>query len=183
MTQRDGARCARHEKEGWQKAQPSKVCSAGRPHAAGSTLTAREREVLDLVSVGLTNGEIAQRMWIAPGTVRRHLENIYDKLDVHTRTAAVWVASSRDTPRRDGAYGRRTLTAPGKERHLKRLAIVAVLVAGVVGAPAVVAADSGGGGATGPYAHAGTVDSPLGTLYGPVRAGDSSSTSYGYLGK
>jgi hypothetical protein len=66
---------------------------------------------------------------------------------------------------------------------MKRIAIVAVLVAGVVGAPAVVAADSGGGGADGPYAQARNVDSQLGALYGPVRAGDSSSTSYGYLGK
>jgi hypothetical protein len=65
---------------------------------------------------------------------------------------------------------------------MKRIAIVAVLVAGVIGAPAVFAADSGGG-ATGPYAQARNVDSQLGALYGPVRAGDSSSTSYGYFSK
>ena len=52
-------------------------------------LTLRELEVLDLVAEGMTNGEIAQRLWISPGTVRRHLENIYEKLGVHTRTAAV----------------------------------------------------------------------------------------------
>jgi DNA-binding CsgD family transcriptional regulator len=56
-------------------------------------LTLRELEVLDLVAEGMTNGEIAQRLWISPGTVRRHLENIYEKLGVHTRTAAV--AASR----------------------------------------------------------------------------------------
>jgi DNA-binding CsgD family transcriptional regulator len=56
-------------------------------------LTLRELEVLDLVAEGMTTGEIAQRLWISPGTVRRHLENIYEKLGVHTRTAAV--AASR----------------------------------------------------------------------------------------
>ena len=58
-----------------------------------SGLTAREREVVDLVAEGLTNGEIAQRLWISPGTVRRHLENIYEKLGVHTRTAAARAVS------------------------------------------------------------------------------------------
>jgi DNA-binding CsgD family transcriptional regulator len=52
-------------------------------------LTAREREILDLVAEGRTNAEIAERLWVSPGTVRRHLENIYAKLGVHTRTAAV----------------------------------------------------------------------------------------------
>ena len=52
-------------------------------------LTPREREVLDLVAQGMTNAEVARLLWIAPGTVRRHLENAYAKLGVHTRTAAV----------------------------------------------------------------------------------------------
>lgn len=52
-------------------------------------LTAREHEVVLLVAEGLTNADIARRLWISPGTVRRHLENVFSKLDVHTRTAAV----------------------------------------------------------------------------------------------
>ena len=52
-------------------------------------LTAREHEVLALVALGKTNEEIARRLWLAPGTVRKHLENVYAKLEVHTRTAAV----------------------------------------------------------------------------------------------
>jgi len=51
-------------------------------------LTPREREILDRVAEGETNGEIAARLWVSPLTVRRHLENIYAKLGVHTRTAA-----------------------------------------------------------------------------------------------
>ena len=60
------------------------------PLAAGpDPLTAREREIVALLRAGLTNAEIAVRLSIAPGTVRRHLENVYGKLGVHTRTAAL----------------------------------------------------------------------------------------------
>jgi DNA-binding CsgD family transcriptional regulator len=51
-------------------------------------LTPREHQVLAWVARGKTNSEIAQILWVAPTTVRRHLENIYAKLGVHTRTAA-----------------------------------------------------------------------------------------------
>jgi DNA-binding CsgD family transcriptional regulator len=52
-------------------------------------LTAREREVLAWVARGKTNAEIAQLLWLSPSTVRKHLENVYAKLGVSTRTAAV----------------------------------------------------------------------------------------------
>jgi DNA-binding CsgD family transcriptional regulator len=52
-------------------------------------LTPRERQILSWVARGKTNTEIAQILWIAPTTVRRHLEHVYAKLGVHTRTAAV----------------------------------------------------------------------------------------------
>jgi DNA-binding CsgD family transcriptional regulator len=35
------------------------------------------------------NAEVAEALWISPGTVRKHLENAYAKLGVRTRTAAV----------------------------------------------------------------------------------------------
>jgi DNA-binding CsgD family transcriptional regulator len=54
-------------------------------------LTSREHKVLELVATGKTNAEIASTLWVSPLTVRRHLENIYKKLGVHTRTAAVAV--------------------------------------------------------------------------------------------
>lgn len=56
-------------------------------------LTPREREILALVAEGRTNGQIAEQLWISGGTVRRHLENAYRKLGVHTRTAAVRAAA------------------------------------------------------------------------------------------
>ena len=54
-----------------------------------SVLTRREHQVVLLVAEGMTNAEIARTLWISPGTVRRHLENVFAKLGVHTRTAAV----------------------------------------------------------------------------------------------
>jgi DNA-binding CsgD family transcriptional regulator len=52
-------------------------------------LTARERQILAWVARGETNAEVAETLWIAPSTVRKHLENVYAKLGVRTRTAAV----------------------------------------------------------------------------------------------
>ena len=61
-------------------------------------LTAREHEVLGWVASGKTNQQIAELLVLSPHTVRTHLEHIYDKLGVHSRTAAVaavrlWVAA------------------------------------------------------------------------------------------
>ncbi len=52
-------------------------------------LSAREQEVLELVAAGCSNQEIARRLVVTPGTVKKHLEHIYMKLDVHSRTAAL----------------------------------------------------------------------------------------------
>ena len=60
-----------------------------RAAAGDGLLTDREREILQLVAEGRQNAEIARILWISSGTVRKHLENAYEKLGVHTRTAAV----------------------------------------------------------------------------------------------
>jgi DNA-binding CsgD family transcriptional regulator len=52
-------------------------------------LTAREREVLQWVAAGKTNAQIATILAASPRTIGKHLENIYAKLGVETRTAAV----------------------------------------------------------------------------------------------
>jgi DNA-binding CsgD family transcriptional regulator len=52
-------------------------------------LTVRESDVLSWVARGKTNAEIAELLRLAPSTVRKHLENVYAKLGVSTRTAAV----------------------------------------------------------------------------------------------
>jgi len=52
-------------------------------------LSERELEVLRLIAAGLSNREIAGKLYITPGTVKRHVDNIYGKLDVHSRTQAL----------------------------------------------------------------------------------------------
>jgi LuxR family maltose regulon positive regulatory protein len=52
-------------------------------------LSERELEVLRLLATGLSNPEIAQRLYIATSTVRSHLKNVYGKLNVHKRWDAV----------------------------------------------------------------------------------------------
>jgi DNA-binding CsgD family transcriptional regulator len=56
---------------------------------AAAPLTAREREVLDWVAAGKTNRDIAAILSASPRTVEKHLERIFEKLGVETRTAAV----------------------------------------------------------------------------------------------
>ena len=51
-------------------------------------LSERELEVLQLVAQGLTNQEIASRLYLSLNTVKAHTRNIYGKLDVHSRTQA-----------------------------------------------------------------------------------------------
>ena len=52
-------------------------------------LTPRQKDLLHLVAAGHTNTQIARRLGISEGTVRTHLENIYERLQVSSRTAAV----------------------------------------------------------------------------------------------
>ena len=59
---------------------PSEVSSAG--------LTRREREILQLVAEGNTNGQVARKLWVTEQTVKFHLANIFRKLDVTNRTQA-----------------------------------------------------------------------------------------------
>lgn len=54
-----------------------------------ATLTAREREILDLLAKGYLYKEIAAELFISIETVKRHIHNIYEKLHVQTRTEAL----------------------------------------------------------------------------------------------
>jgi DNA-binding NarL/FixJ family response regulator len=68
-------------------------------------LTAREREVLDLIGAGARNAEIARRMSIAPKTVANHISAIFAKLQVADRGEAIILA-------RDAGLGRTSRDGP-----------------------------------------------------------------------
>jgi predicted ATPase/DNA-binding CsgD family transcriptional regulator len=59
-------------------------------------LSAREVEVLRLVAKGLTNAQVAEKLFISPRTVNRHLNSIYAKLGVGSRAAATRFAVEHD---------------------------------------------------------------------------------------
>jgi DNA-binding CsgD family transcriptional regulator len=67
---------------------PARGRGQGRVTIDALGLTPRERQILAWVARGKTNPEIADLLWIAPTTVRKHLEHVYAKLGVRTRTAA-----------------------------------------------------------------------------------------------
>ncbi len=54
-----------------------------------ATLSKREMEILQLTAQGKTYAEIAETLFIAAKTVRKHIENIYGKLQVHNKTEAI----------------------------------------------------------------------------------------------
>ena len=84
--------------------EPSTITSSAAPteqlsapvseHPAG--LTPREVEVLGLVAEGLTNPQVAQKLFLSPRTVQRHLNSVYRKLGVSSRTAATHLALEHD---------------------------------------------------------------------------------------
>ena len=63
--------------------------------ATGAQLTARERDILNQLATGARNKEIATALSLSAGTVKWHISNLYQKLNVTTRTEAVRVASDR----------------------------------------------------------------------------------------
>jgi ATP/maltotriose-dependent transcriptional regulator MalT len=69
--------------------------SAGQapPGPHGAELTGREVEVLGLVAQGLTNAQVAERLFVSPATVNTHLTSIYSKLGVANRSAAIHFAT------------------------------------------------------------------------------------------
>jgi DNA-binding NarL/FixJ family response regulator len=61
------------------------------PHI--DALTNREREVFDLARLGSSRADIADRLFISPGTVRSHLQSIYKKMRVHSQAELIALAS------------------------------------------------------------------------------------------
>ena len=62
------------------------------PPASLLELTPREKEVLQLIAIGDSNQEIAQKLYISEGTVKNHVTNILNRLDLRDRTQAAILA-------------------------------------------------------------------------------------------
>ncbi|TJV41712.1 MAG: helix-turn-helix transcriptional regulator, partial [Mesorhizobium sp.] len=58
-------------------------------------LTGREQEIADLVSRGLRNKTIAQRLHVSEGTVKMHLHHVYEKLHLGSRAELAWAAHGK----------------------------------------------------------------------------------------
>ncbi|MBV9172232.1 MAG: response regulator transcription factor [Chloroflexi bacterium] len=63
--------------------------TGGPPRTGLAVLTAREREVLHLLGLGLSNKEIAERLVLSEGTAKSHVHNLISKLGVESRTQAI----------------------------------------------------------------------------------------------
>jgi predicted ATPase/class 3 adenylate cyclase/DNA-binding CsgD family transcriptional regulator len=72
--------------------------SRKRPAGGWESLTPTELQVVNLAGQGLTNPEIAARMFVARGTVKVHLSHVYTKLDVRNRSELAALAANRTTP-------------------------------------------------------------------------------------
>jgi two-component system nitrate/nitrite response regulator NarL len=79
--------------------------NAERPPAGGPDLTPRETTILMAVAGGLTTKAISQELWLSEHTVKFHLTNIYRKLGVSNRSAAVRYAFENDLAPSNSAAG------------------------------------------------------------------------------
>ncbi|MEC4903019.1 response regulator transcription factor [Mycobacteroides chelonae] len=69
-----------------------------RAQPAGPSLSTREREVLQMIADGLTVPAMAKQLFLAPSTVKTHVQRLYEKLGVGDRAAAVAEAMRRGLP-------------------------------------------------------------------------------------
>ena len=73
------------------------------PGALPAGLSAREREVLDLVTAGMSNEEVAKHLVISSNTVKFHLRMIYSRLGVHNRVEATRAVSQKQVDHADAS--------------------------------------------------------------------------------
>lgn len=68
------------------------IAGEGEPSANLGALSARQREVLELVADGLTNAQVGKRLFLTESTVKQHLRSAYKILGVHNRAQAARIA-------------------------------------------------------------------------------------------
>jgi DNA-binding CsgD family transcriptional regulator len=72
--------------------------SRGRPRAGWESLTATELRVIALVARGLTNADVASRLYVSRHTVESHLSHVFSKLGLASRVELAGQAARRDLP-------------------------------------------------------------------------------------
>ena len=72
--------------------------TVNRPRSGWDALTETERRVIELVAEGLTNPQIASRMFISAQTVKTHMKNVFRKLGVSTRSELAALSVRRTGP-------------------------------------------------------------------------------------
>jgi DNA-binding NarL/FixJ family response regulator len=75
------------------------VPAAERAQVRAPVLTTREKQILGLVVMGMTNGEIARKLYLAESTVKSHLSSAFSKLGVSSRNEAVSIILDPDRGR------------------------------------------------------------------------------------
>ena len=80
---------------------PSDVAGILSEHLGQESLTASEKRILEMIVKGFSNKEIARNLNISENTVKTHIKNIFDKIDVSDRTSAATTAIKRGLVRVD----------------------------------------------------------------------------------
>ncbi len=98
-----GAAAAEVEREAGSELDPAsivEIMEGRRPLREPGPLTARQREVSDLVATGLTNAQIAAKLHLSQRTVENHLFNALSALGLHNRVQlATWITENSEPPR------------------------------------------------------------------------------------
>jgi DNA-binding NarL/FixJ family response regulator len=82
-----------------QRSIPPEVAIKLAEHASAPKLTPREQEILQHMAAGKSNREIAGELFVSEGTIKTHVNHIFDKLGVQDRTQAVLLALKRGIAR------------------------------------------------------------------------------------
>ncbi|HKV50283.1 MAG TPA: response regulator transcription factor [Gemmatimonadaceae bacterium] len=85
---------ARHASDPISAVRPAGAFVVNRERMAALGITPREHEILELIALGLSNREIAEKLFVSENTVKTHSRRLFDKLNAKRRTQAVQFAKN-----------------------------------------------------------------------------------------